>query len=193
MSVVIGVLALQGAFGKHCESLSSLGVTPREVKLPSDLEGVDALILPGGESSTMSNLLTSSGLFGRIASALEGGLPMFGTCAGLILLGTEILDGRPDQRCLGAIDIAVRRNAYGRQVDSFEAELDTELGPVHGVFIRAPRIETVGRDVKVLAFHQGEPVLVQQGTVLGATFHPELSGGTVVHEYFLSLTTKGAR
>lgn len=186
-----GVLALQGAFSAHVECLGALGVPTAEVRTPTDLDDVDALLMPGGESSTMSQLLESSGLFDRISSRIDEGLPVFGTCAGLILLATSIIDGREDQRSFGAIDVTVRRNAYGRQVDSFEADLETEMGVVPGVFIRAPRIERVGGDVSVLANHGGEPVLVRQGRALGATFHPELSGDLRVHKYFVDMTVKG--
>ena len=187
----IGVLALQGAFAAHAECLVAVGASPREVRKPADLVGLDGLLLPGGESSTMSQLLDSSGLFDSITQLLGAGMPVLGTCAGLILLSSEILDGRADQRCFGAIDVSVRRNAYGRQVDSFETDLETSLGSMRAVFIRAPRIERVGDGVEVLADREGEPVLVRQGSVLGATFHPELSGSTIVHEYFVRLTAKG--
>ena len=191
MSARFGILALQGAFSAHAECLASLGVPTREVRVPSDLDEVDALLMPGGESSTMSQLLESSGLFDRISARLEDGLAVFGTCAGLILLATSIVDGREDQRSFGAIDVTVRRNAYGRQVDSFEADLESDVGTIPGVFIRAPRIERVGEAVSVLATHGGEPVLVRQGNALGATFHPELSGDPTVHKYFVDMTVKG--
>lgn len=187
----VGVLALQGAFAAHRECLASIGVESREVRSPHDLAGIAGLMMPGGESSTMSQLLESSGLFDAISRELARGLPVFGTCAGLILLATTVLDGRPDQRSFAAIDVAVRRNAYGRQVDSFEADLETTIGPVRGVFIRAPRIEHVGPQVEVLARHDDEPVLVRQGTAMAASFHPELSGDTRVHEYFVQLILKG--
>ena len=192
MDRVVGVLALQGAFAAHAECLDSLGVMVRQVRVPADLAGISALVMPGGESSTMSQLLESSGLFDPIAGLLAARTPVFGTCAGLILLGSEIVDGRPDQRSFGALDISVRRNAYGRQVDSFETDLDTSLGSVRGVFIRAPRIERLGPGVEVLARLEDEPVLVRQGSVLGASFHPELSGDPRVHEYFLGMMLKGA-
>ena len=191
MPAVVGVLALQGAFAAHRECLERLGASVHEVRVPSDLDMVDALVMPGGESSTMSQLLESSGLFDAIADSLGQGMAVFGTCAGMILLGRRILDGRPDQRSFGAMDIAVRRNAYGRQIDSFEADLETAMGPVRGVFIRAPRIEHVGPDVEVLARWDDEPVLVRQGRVLAASFHPELSGDGLVHEYFLGMALKG--
>ena len=184
----VGVLALQGASARHVAMLARLDARPVAVRTPADLESVDALVLPGGESTTMSMLLESSGLFPVIADRLAGGMPAFGTCAGMILLGTDILDGRFDQRCFGAIDIGVRRNAFGRQVDSFEADLAVDgLGdePVHAVFIRAPVVETVGDDVDVLATVDGRPVLCRRGPVLVAAFHPELGRDSRLHELFL--------
>jgi 5'-phosphate synthase pdxT subunit len=186
----VGVLALQGAFAAHAAALRKLGAEPAEVRTPAQLDEVQGLILPGGESTTMSMLLESSGLFDAVAERLAGGMPAFGTCAGMILLGREILDGRADQRCFGAVDIAVRRNAFGRQVDSFESDLDVDLeggpGPFHAVFIRAPYVEQVGPDVEVLATVDGHPVLCRQGPVLVAAFHPELGADARLHELFLS-------
>lgn len=182
----IGVLALQGAFAAHCECLSSIGVEPVEIRTPAQLETVDALLMPGGESSTMSQLLESSGLFDAITERLASGMPTFGTCAGMILLASEVLDGRSDQRNFSAIDISVRRNAFGRQVDSFESSISTPIGEFHGVFIRAPRIERVGTAVEVIGSLGDEPVLVRQGNVLAASFHPELTSDARLHEYFVS-------
>ncbi|MEI8398462.1 MAG: pyridoxal 5'-phosphate synthase glutaminase subunit PdxT [Actinomycetes bacterium] len=184
----VGVLALQGAFAAHSECLTSIGVQSVEIRTPEQLGSVDALLMPGGESSTMSQLLESSGLFDPIAARIADGMPVFGTCAGMILLASEILDGRSDQRSFSAIDISVRRNAFGRQVDSFEANIDSSVGEFHGVFIRAPRIERVGVGVEVLGSINDEPVLVRQGNVLAASFHPELSNDARLHEYFVSLT-----
>jgi 5'-phosphate synthase pdxT subunit len=183
----VGVLALQGAFAAHARVLGALGADVREVRTPADLPALDALVMPGGESTTMSRLLTTSGLFDPLAARLEQGFPVFGTCAGMILLARTVLDGRPDQRSFGAIDIAVRRNAYGRQVDSFEADLDvTGLDePFHAVFIRAPAVEACGPDVEVLARHEGAPVLARQGAI--ASFHPELTGDGRLHHLFLSV------
>lgn len=186
MNTAIGVLALQGAFASHIKCLHDIGCDGREVRTVQDLEGVSGLIMPGGESSTMSQLLESSGLFVEIESRLRDGFPVFGTCAGMILLADEVLDGREDQRCFHAIDIAVRRNAFGRQVDSFEADIDTNVGTFHGVFIRAPRIESVGESVEVLGRLNDEPVLVRNSNVLAASFHPEISGDNRLHEYFVS-------
>lgn len=183
---MVGVLALQGAFAAHAECLQSLGVATCEVRTPDQLRDVDALLMPGGESSTMSQLLQSSGLFDPIAARIAGGMPTFGTCAGMILLAEEILDGRADQVSFGAIDISVRRNAFGRQVDSFEASIATEVGEFHGVFIRAPRIERVGPNVEVIGRLGDEPVLVRQEHVLAASFHPELSGDARLHDYFVT-------
>ena len=186
MNPVVGVLALQGAFAAHAESLTRVGARTAEVRTPAHLEGVDALVMPGGESSTMSNLLASSGLFDPIAERIADGMPVFGTCAGMILLSSEVLDGRDDQRCFSAIDISVRRNAFGRQVDSFETDIPTTVGMFHGVFIRAPRIERVGGSVEVLGSLGDEPVLVRNESVLAASFHPELAGDDRLHDYFVS-------
>ncbi len=185
----VGVLALQGNVREHAAALAELGAHPVEVRAPEDLSGVDALVLPGGESTTISMLLDSSGLFEPLAERLRDGMAAFGTCAGMILLAADVLDGRPDQRSFGAIDIAVRRNAFGRQVDSFETDLDVEGldGPVDAVFIRAPFVERAGGGVEVLARVGGHPVLCRQGPVLVASFHPELSRDLRVHALFLDL------
>jgi 5'-phosphate synthase pdxT subunit len=186
--VKVGVLALQGAFAAHARCLGALGAEPREVRTPSDLAEVEALVLPGGESTTMSMLLDTAGLFDPLAERLADGLPALGTCAGMILLGAEILDGRDDQRCFGAVDISVRRNAFGRQIDSFEADLPlSEIGgaPFRAVFIRAPFVERAGADVEVLATVDGHPVLCRQGAVTVAAFHPELSDDLRLHEHFI--------
>jgi 5'-phosphate synthase pdxT subunit len=186
---VIGVLALQGAFRAHVGALAELDVATREVRTPAHLAGVDALVMPGGESTTMSRLLTSSGLFDEIKARAHDGMPVFGTCAGLILLATEILDGRPDQRSFGMLDVTVRRNGYGRQLDSFETDLDVAGldEPFHGVFIRAPRVESVGPGVDVLASAGGDPVLLRQDHIMAASFHPELTADTRLHERFVEL------
>ena len=188
MNMQVGVLALQGAFAAHSDCLTSIGVQSIEVRNTEQLSSVDALLMPGGESSTMSQLLESSGLFDPIATRIADGMPVFGTCAGMILLASEILDGRSDQRSFSAIDISVRRNAFGRQVDSFEATINSSVGDFHGVFIRAPRIERVGDQVEVLGSINDEPVLVRQGNVFAASFHPELSNDARLHEYFVSIT-----
>jgi 5'-phosphate synthase pdxT subunit len=185
----IGVLALQGAFAAHAERLRAVGASTREVRTPAQLKVVDALVVPGGESTTMSNLLGSTELFDPIADRLGDGMPVFGTCAGMILLADKILDGRDDQRHFGVLDITVRRNGYGRQVDSFETDLDLadEEQPFHGVFIRAPRVEAVGPDVDVLSSYDGDPVLVRQGQLLAACFHPELTDDVRLHAQFVDL------
>ena len=185
----VGGRARQGAFARHSEVLTGLGTVPLEVRTPGDLDAVDAMVVPGGESTTMSMLLDSSGLRPSLAERLADGLPVLGTCAGMILLAVRVTDGRDDQRSFGAIDIDVRRNGYGRQVDSFEDQLSvTGLdGPFHGVFIRAPVVERVGADVEVLATVDGVPVLCREGAVLVSSFHPEMSGDGRIHERFLDL------
>jgi 5'-phosphate synthase pdxT subunit len=192
--VKVGVLSLQGAFREHREVLDALGVDTVEVRIPEQVDALDALILPGGESTTMSRLLDTSGLRAPIGDRLREGLPVFGTCAGMILLASEVVDGRPDQQSFAVIDVSVRRNAYGRQLASFEAPLavagvtsagSIAGGPFPGVFIRAPRIEHAGAAVEVLAEHDGHPVLARQGGVVVASFHPELSGDLRLHEWFL--------
>ncbi len=184
------VLALQGAVGSTRPPSLKLGAHPIEVRTPEDLAGVEALILPGGESTTMSLLLESSGLFEPIAERLADDMPAFGTCAGMILLASDVLDGRPDQRFFGAIDLTVRRNAFGRQVDSFETGLavdgvSTAADPFDAVFIRAPFVERAGEEVEVLATVDGHPVLCRSGNVLVSAFHPELSDDLRIHELFL--------
>jgi 5'-phosphate synthase pdxT subunit len=187
--VLVGVLALQGAFDAHARRLAELGVESRLVKDIPDLDGLDGIILPGGESTTMSNLLVASGLGVVLASRLHDGLPVFGTCAGMIMMAHTINDGRPDQISLDAMDIKVRRNGFGRQNDSFEQDisissLDT---PFHALFIRAPIIESIGSDVEVLASVGEHPVLVRQAQALASSFHPELVSDLRVHEIFLSM------
>lgn len=182
----VGVLALQGAFAEHVGVLEALGAPAVEVRVPGDLSGVDALVLPGGETTTMSKLLVTSGLEPAIAERLAEGMPAFGTCAGLILLATEVLDGRPDQRSFGVLDVSVRRNGYGRQVDSFETDIDVAgMGRFPAVFIRAPRVTRAGKDVEVMASVGEDPVLVRHGRVLAAAFHPELSRDLRLHDLFL--------
>ena len=184
----VGVLALQGAFAAHVERLRSIGANASEVRTPAALSHVDALVMPGGESTTMSNLLGSTGLFEPIAERIGAGMAVFGTCAGMILLADKILDGRDDQRHFGVLDVTVRRNGYGRQVKSFETDLDLgDVASFHGVFIRAPRVEAVGPDVEVLASHDGDPVLVRQGRLLASCFHPELTDDARLHRQFLTL------
>jgi pyridoxal 5'-phosphate synthase pdxT subunit len=184
---LVGVLALQGAFVAHQRALESVGARTRQVRQPRDLAGLDGLVIPGGESTTMSKLLDSSGLFDEIKALLSDSLPVLGTCAGMILLATEVLDGRPDQHSFGAIDISVQRNGYGRQIDSFETDLDIAGldDPFHAVFIRAPKVAAVGPHVEVLAVHDNVPVVARQGHVMVASFHPELTGDARLHQRFL--------
>ena len=187
--VLVGVLALQGAFDAHARRLAELGVESRLVKDISDLDGLDGIILPGGESTTMSNLLVASGLGVVLTSRLHDGLPVFGTCAGMIMMAHTIHDGRPDQISMDAMDIQVRRNGYGRQNDSFEQDISiTSLdSPFHALFIRAPVIESMGSNVEVLASVDEHPVLVRQAHALASSFHPELVSDLRVHEIFLSM------
>lgn len=189
---VVGVLALQGAFAAHAEILRALGCETAEVRTVADLERVGALVVPGGESHTMSQLIESAGLAEPIGSRIADGMPVFGTCAGMILLASEILDGRGDQISFAAIDVSVRRNAFGRQVDSFETEIDTVEGSVRGVFIRAPRIETIGDGVEVLGRLGDEPVWVRQRNVMATSFHPELTDDARVHRRFLETVMTAA-
>jgi pyridoxal 5'-phosphate synthase pdxT subunit len=188
---VIGVLDLQGDVREHLAALEEIGAPHRVVKRPGDLDGVAGLVLPGGESTTLSMLLVSTGLFEPIAARLaEGSLPVLGTCAGLVLVADVVLDGRPDQRTFGVLDAVVRRNGYGRQLQSFEAEvvLGSGEGPaLPTVFIRAPRVVSVGEDVDVLASLDDTPVLVRQGPVLASAFHPELTPDRRVHRLFVDL------
>jgi len=183
----VGVLALQGAFARHLQVLGRLGAAGTEVRTTDDLFEVDALVLPGGESTTMSMLLDSSGLSDAVSERITNGMPVLGTCAGMILLARHVTDGRPDQRSFAAIDIDVQRNGYGRQVDSFEVDLDvTGLDePFHGVFIRAPVVDRAGDGVEVLAAVDGRPVLCRQEAVVVASFHPEMSADGRIHERFL--------
>ena len=183
----IGVLALQGAFERHQKVFQKLGVDAVQVRTPADLAKVDALVMPGGESTTMSQLLESSELFEPISLRIKNGMPVFGTCAGMILLSKKILDGRDDQLSFDAIDIDVQRNAYGRQIDSFEAEI--EIGSLdssfNAVFIRAPRIVSLGSEVHALAYCGDDVVLAKQDNILVASFHPELANDVRLHELFL--------
>ena len=184
---VVGVLALQGDVAEHLAALQRSGAQARGVRLPDELAAVDALVIPGGESTTMARLLRVFGLWEPLAARLEAGMPCLGTCAGLILLAREVLDGRAEQPSLGVLDVGVRRNAYGRQVDSFETDLEVRGldGPFHGVFIRAPSIERCGDGVEALAMHGGRPVAVAAGPHLGLAFHPEVGGDDRLHRLFV--------
>jgi 5'-phosphate synthase pdxT subunit len=186
--VKVGILALQGAAEEHARALAELGAEPVFVRRPEALVAVDAMVLPGGESTTMSMLLESAELFEPLAERIADGMPVLGTCAGMILLARDVLDGRDDQRCFAALDIVVRRNAFGRQVDSFEADLDIDGvpgGAFRAVFIRAPVVERTGADVDVLARVDDRPVLCRQGAVMVAAFHPELSDDLRLHQLFV--------
>jgi 5'-phosphate synthase pdxT subunit len=186
--VRVGVLALQGAFREHIMSLEALGAEAVAVRLPSQLEGLSGLVVPGGESTAIAKLMTSYGFWEPVADAHREGTAVWGTCAGAILVASEVRDGAADQRSLGLMDITVRRNAYGRQVDSFEADLHVRhLGrePFRGVFIRAPWIEEVGGGVEVLATHGERVVAARERRVLATTFHPELTGDLRMHRYFV--------
>ena len=186
MSRVVGVLALQGAFEAHQHVLGQLGFETVQVRTPSDLKLVGALVMPGGESTTMSHLLLTSGLFESIDTRLKQGMPVFGTCAGMILLAKDVLDGRSDQKSFGAIDIDVKRNAYGRQIDSFETDIavDGFVDDFHAVFIRAPQVARCGEGVTVLARHGQDVVLARQGSVMVSSFHPELASDVRIHSLF---------
>ncbi|HET9072782.1 MAG TPA: pyridoxal 5'-phosphate synthase glutaminase subunit PdxT [Acidimicrobiales bacterium] len=189
----VGVLALQGDSRNHLSLLAELGVTGVPVRTPEQLGAVDALVLPGGESTAISLLLETSGLLEPLRARLAEGMPALGTCAGMILLAREVTDGRPDQHHLDALDVVVRRNAFGRQVDSFEADLDVrgiDGPPLHAVFIRAPVVENAGDGVEVLASvaradGAERPVVCREGPVMVAAFHPELTGDPRLHQLFL--------
>ena len=191
---VVGVLALQGDVREHLVALGGLGVTARPVRRPSELGDLDGIVIPGGESTTICRLLDVFELREPLQHRLADGLPAFGSCAGMIVLAEEILDGRADQRPLGAIGITVRRNAFGRQLDSFEADLDVPVlgnNPVHGVFIRAPIIERTGPEVDVLArLDDGRIVAVRQRNILATAFHPELAGETRFHRLVAAMASE---
>ncbi len=184
-----GVLALQGAFREHVAALRDVGLEAVEVRVPLDMEGLDGLVIPGGESSTMSKLIEAFDLEAPIRELHARGGALMGTCAGMIVLAAHAEDGRPDQRYLGLIDIDVRRNAYGRQPASFEAmlQLTGEDLPIPGVFIRAPQIERIGPGVEVVAEHEGAPVAARQGAVLVTAFHPELTSDRRLHRQFAGM------
>jgi 5'-phosphate synthase pdxT subunit len=187
----IGVLALQGAFIEHEKILERIGAEAVEVRLPQHLEGLDGLIIPGGESTTIGKVAHRWGLLEPLTAFARSGRPLWGTCAGMILMAKEVVDGQEDQPLLGLMDMTIRRNAFGRQVDSFEADLEVAvLGkqPFHAIFIRAPWIERVGQEVEVLAqLDGGTIVAVRQGNFVATVFHPELTDDERFHRYFLSL------
>jgi 5'-phosphate synthase pdxT subunit len=186
---LIGVLALQGAFREHVRALEAAGARTRLVRLPEDLQGLQGLVIPGGESTTMTLLLERMNLLGPVREVIAAGLPTMATCAGLILLAGEISDGLDGQRGLDLMDLSVRRNGYGRQVHSFEVDLEIEGlegGPFPGVFIRAPLVERAGT-AEVIARHEGRPVALRQDNMLGLCFHPELSGDHRLHSFFVAM------
>ena len=184
--VTIGVLALQGDFDAHRQTLNKLGVRTVLVRKPEELDGIDGLVIPGGESSTFLKFLEREGFLGKLQNFVSQ-KPAFGTCAGAILLAKEVVN--PSQPSLGVLDIAIQRNAYGRQIDSSIMTAPTKLGgdPLEMVFIRAPRIERVGAGVQVLAEREDHPVLVREGKILAATFHPELSSDLRIHQLFTQM------
>ncbi|MFF4880489.1 MULTISPECIES: pyridoxal 5'-phosphate synthase glutaminase subunit PdxT [unclassified Micromonospora] len=191
----IGVLALQGDVREHVAALAAVGADARPVRRPTELDAVDGLVIPGGESTTMSKLADIFELREPIDKRIADGMPVYGSCAGMIMLATEVLDGRPDQRGFAGIEMTVRRNAFGRQVDSFEAPVEiagVEGEPFHAVFIRAPWVERVGDGVEVIGKVTGGPaadriVAVRQGNLLATSFHPELTGDLRVHAYFVDM------
>jgi 5'-phosphate synthase pdxT subunit len=188
--MTVGVLAIQGGYEAHKNVLKRLGVNVTLVRKPEQLDAIDAIVIPGGESSTFLNFLAERGFLDKLRDFVSA-KPAFGTCAGAILLAKEVEN--PPQQSLGVLDIRIRRNAYGRQIDSSIRESETKLGdkPLEMVFIRAPKITGTGKEVEVLATANGDPVLVRQGKVMAATFHPELSNDTRVHEAFLKLVKNG--
>ncbi|UQU67141.1 pyridoxal 5'-phosphate synthase glutaminase subunit PdxT [Couchioplanes caeruleus] len=198
--MTIGVLALQGDVREHLSALAESDALARPVRRPEELDGVDALVIPGGESTTMSKLADTFGLLEPVRKRIAGGMPVYGSCAGMIMLATTVLDGRPDQETFAGIEMTVRRNAFGRQVDSFEAAVridDVPGGDFHAVFIRAPWVEQVGGDVRVLGRVSDGPaagriVAVRQGNLLATAFHPELTGDLRVHRYFVEMVRQAA-
>ncbi len=187
----IGVLGLQGDFREHVEMLSLMGVETLVVKLPEDLDLVDGLIIPGGESTTMGRVMENMRIREPLVKKIEQGLPVYGTCAGMILLSRKVVDHV--QPLLGVLDIEIERNAYGRQVESFEVDLSIPAvgeKPFRAVFIRAPKVVKHGARVEVLAEYNKDPILVREGNILASSFHPELTQDTRIHEYFLRMVEK---
>ena len=197
---MIGVLALQGDVREHLRAIADSGADSRPVRRIEELEQVDGLVIPGGESTTMSNLAVAFGLLDPVRKRIEAGMPVYGSCAGMIMLASTVLDGRPDQESFAGIDMTVRRNAFGRQVDSFEADVaidDIAGDDFHAVFIRAPWVEEVGPGVRVMGRVSEGPaagriVAVQQGNLLATAFHPELTGDLRVHRHFVELVHQAA-
>ncbi|CAB4602284.1 unannotated protein [freshwater metagenome] len=190
----VGVLALQGDFREHLFALEECGVTPSVIRRPHELANVDALVLPGGESTAIANLARSFEMFDPLKSRIADGMPVYGSCAGMILLADRVLDAAIGQETFGGLDITVRRNAFGRQVDSFESDLEFKgitNPPVRAVFIRAPWVESVGPEVEVLATFD-HAVAVRQGALLATSFHPELTGDNRIHRYFIESVARPA-
>ena len=189
----VGVLALQGDVAEHIASLGDCGVIASGVRSKQEIEAIDALVIPGGESTTIAKLAKSFGIFDLIRTRIASGMPTYGSCAGMILIADQILDGGVDQESFGGIDAQVRRNAFGRQVDSFETDL-TFTGisgaAFRAVFIRAPWVESVGTQVEVLASFNGHPVAIRQGHLLATSFHPELTGDNRIHRFFVDQLCK---
>ncbi len=185
LAATVGVLALQGDFREHIAVLGRLGVSTREVRLPGDLDGIDAIVLPGGESTTIGKLANRFGVLAPLRGRIEAGMPVYGTCAGLIFLAAQVVES--DQHLLGVLDVIVRRNAFGRQNESFEADIDIAglEKPFRGVFIRAPWVAKAGDGVDVLATVRDHPVMVRQGHILATSFHPELTGDDRIHRMLL--------
>ena len=191
----VGVLALQGDVREHISSLIACGVTPSTVRRASELDQVDALVLPGGESTTIAQLAEVFGIYDQIKNRIAMGMPVYGSCAGMILLADQILDAKQGQKSFGGLDITVRRNAFGRQVDSFESDIpfaDGSSDLIRAVFIRAPWVERVGAGVEVLATVDTHPVAVRSHTLLATSFHPELTGDHRVHRYFIEEVARPA-
>ena len=195
--VTIGVLALQGDVAEHARALENSGARVSLVRRQDELARVDGLVIPGGESTTMSKLRVSFDLFDALGERIAAGMPVYGTCAGMIMLASTVLDGRDDQRCFGALDMVVRRNAFGRQIDSYEEDLDVEgieEGPFHAVFIRAPWVESVGGGVEVIARagnrSDGPIVAVRRGAVMATSFHPEVGGDDRMHGLFVDMVAR---
>ena len=189
----IGVLALQGDVAEHIASLGDCGVIANGVRSKQEIESIDALVIPGGESTTIAKLAKAFGVFDLIKSRIASGMPTYGSCAGMILIADQILDGGADQEGFGGIDAQVRRNAFGRQVDSFETDLSfSGIGGAafRAVFIRAPWVESVGNQVEVLASFNGHPVAIRQGHLLATSFHPELTGDNRIHRFFVDQLCK---
>jgi len=189
----VGVLALQGDVREHVRSLSDCGVSAQPVRRKNEIESIDALVIPGGESTTIAKLARSFGVFELIARRIKDGMPTYGSCAGMILVANSVLDAIEGQETFGGMDVVVRRNAFGRQVDSFESDLHfagITDAPLRAIFIRAPWVESVSENVRVLAAVDGHPVAIQQNNVLATSFHPELTGDNRVHKYFIDSVCK---